>query len=61
LYFPRIGDVYQEIREDELFSVYMVVAIHEGTVVLGGNQHVFWNDFNDYHKWKLLYNIVEMK
>ncbi|MBT2600906.1 MULTISPECIES: hypothetical protein [unclassified Oceanobacillus] len=50
--FPKFGDIYQVVREDELFSAYMVVEIHEGEIVLGSGKKVFWNDLNDERNWK---------
>lgn len=52
--FPKIGDVYRVVREDGLFSAYMVVEIHEGEVILGNGKRVFWADLNDTAKWKLI-------
>jgi len=57
--FPSFGDIYQVVRDDELYSAYMVVEMHEGEIVLGNGLSVHWTDLNDTTRWKYIRNIAE--
>lgn len=51
---PKIGEIYQQVREDDLLYISMVVGITEGFIKLGTGLELFHTQLTDPTQWECI-------